>query len=198
VELLTQLGARRAKAAAELHTVIFAHQEQARYLLKRCSRGIQDRIDAAAEEPPPRLFANVTAQSLRLTGELEAWPTLTAKNLHPYRLKVKELRYVLQLGEDDEAFIDSLTEVKDRIGAWHDWSVLASIAEELLDHDAGAVLLAQIRSKIRQEFKKAITASGTMQRNYLDGAAPRKGTRKPPQTQRTPPAVMKTAARLAG
>jgi CHAD domain-containing protein len=50
---------------------------------------------------------------------------LRKSNLYQYRLKVKELRNLLQLAEDadQQAFIDRLGEVKDAIGEWHDWEV---------------------------------------------------------------------------
>ena len=54
---------------------------------------------------------------------------LNRNNLHPYRLKVKELRNVLQLSNraDDIEFVEKLGQVKDAIGDWHDWEELVRI-----------------------------------------------------------------------
>ena len=58
---------------------------------------------------------------------------LTQSNIHAFRLKVKELRYILQLYADaDPGLVDALGEVQRRIGDWHDWQQLAEIAREIL------------------------------------------------------------------
>src|SRR5207253_7934757 len=76
------------------------------------------------------------ANALKLSSELAITTKLDRKNLHPYRLKVKELRYVLQLANDadEQQFVDKLGEVKDAIGEWHDWEELITIANGVVDH----------------------------------------------------------------
>lgn len=54
---------------------------------------------------------------------------IDGRTLHPYRLKVKELRYALQLAAShEELLIEALGEVKDSIGEWPDWCELEAIA----------------------------------------------------------------------
>ena len=68
---------------------------------------------------------------MSLIDELNRWPEFNAENLHAFRIKVKELRYVLQLAKDpDLKFVNALGKVEDQIGDWHDWQQLAEIAGE--------------------------------------------------------------------
>jgi CHAD domain-containing protein len=66
--------------------------------------------------------AEAMAAAAKLSRELAQPATLNKSNLHPYRLKVKELRYILQMADspDTRDFIDSLGAVKNAIGEWHD------------------------------------------------------------------------------
>ena len=65
--------------------------------------------------------------------ELGSWPPLNADNIHAFRLKVKELRYVLQLSADaDSGMMAALSDVQRRVGDWHDWQQLHEIASEIL------------------------------------------------------------------
>ena len=70
------------------------------------------------------------AKAIKLSSQLKSPPRLSRSTLHPYRLKVKELRDVLQLSDRtaDKDFLKELGEVKDAIGEWHDWEELTSIA----------------------------------------------------------------------
>ena len=66
--------------------------------------------------------------------ELGEWTPLDAGNMHEFRLKVKQLRYTLQLdAQADPALVEALGDVQRRIGDWHDWHQLAEIAREVLD-----------------------------------------------------------------
>jgi CHAD domain-containing protein len=61
--------------------------------------------------------ADAIAFVLKLSIELATPATLNRTNLHAYRLKIKELRYVLEMADDpgNQEFIDKLGEVKDAI-----------------------------------------------------------------------------------
>jgi CHAD domain-containing protein len=138
------------------------------------------------------------AVSLQLEMELAAWPKLNAGNIHPFRLKVKELRYILQLARDSDLdFIETLGEVKDRIGEWHDWSELALIADDIIDPGPASKLNKWIRGRVKDEFKKALAIANRMRRQYLGGAiSRRRGERRPPI--RLKDSVVRATSRLAG
>ena len=82
--------------------------------------------------PEPTTAHEGVATVIELTVSLKTPPNLNEKNLHPYRLKVKELRDVLRLAHKptNQKFIDALGQVKDAIGDWHDWEELLEIAAE--------------------------------------------------------------------
>jgi CHAD domain-containing protein len=103
-----------------------------------------------------------------LIAELSRWPRPNAKNIHSFRLKVKELRYVLQLFPDaDEQFIAALGKVKDQIGDWHDWQQLGEIAHKVLDGETDKLLLQKIQTAEKRKFSRAMTSIESLRTRYL-------------------------------
>ena len=164
VQLLEFLAACRFKAAAKLQKTIAARSQKARKHIKRCSNLIQDRLASLAHGRHPM------ARSLELETELAEWPGFTPKNLHPYRLKVKELRYVLQLAHPgDTDFTRALAEVKNQVGAWHDWIELASIANKAFKRGSARELIQPIRFRANEEFDKALDSANALRARYPSG-----------------------------
>jgi hypothetical protein len=188
------------KAAAELHLTIAGQRKEARHRLMQCSKFVQREFESARTSISNRSWAaaDAMAVSLQLETELGSWPKLHASNIHPFRLKVKELRYILQLAKDNDAeFIETLGEVKDRIGEWHDWNELALIADNTIDHGPSCKLTKRIRDRVKEEFKKALTITNRMRRRYLGGTIKRRrGERRPPI--RWKDSVVRATSRLAG
>ena len=93
------------------------------------------------------VVANATATAVRLAAQLSAPPRLNKTNLHPYRLKVKELQNILLMAEvpSRSRFVEDLGHVKDAIGEWHDWEVVSQEAHEALG-GGGAVLQAELEA----------------------------------------------------
>ena len=99
---------------------------------------IADNVNDAASqsgrngEPAVEFDSEGTASLEELLSELYRPARLNKRNLHPYRLKIKELRYVMQLSEDNGSheFVKKLGEAKDAIGEWHDWEELLAIAKK--------------------------------------------------------------------
>jgi len=113
----------------------------------------------------------VHTSAMNLVRELAAWPALDASNIHAFRLKVKELRYTLQLDADaDPALVDTLTDVQRRIGEWHDWQELKEIAREALNAERDAALLARIDRTAKRKLERALSAANGLRGKYL--AAP--------------------------
>jgi len=104
----------------------------------------------------------------RLFDDLSRWPALNAENLHEFRIKIKELRYVLQLAEGANAeFVDALDRVKTRIGTWHDWQELSRIASEVLDARKDRGALATIADIENEKFRSAMRAAQSLRTRYL-------------------------------
>src|SRR5947208_6259351 len=133
VRLLEHLGGQREVHARKLEKIAAVQAPEIRRRLKRSARFLENALQPAKKRGKGREWpTEAAALALRLEAELRSWPALSRRNLHPFRLRVKELRYVLQMAKDtDSEFIATLSEVKDVIGEWHDWEELAGIAEEL-------------------------------------------------------------------
>lgn len=205
LQLMEHVAGRRTKAANKLIKKVSANEKQARASLKQSAKFAEDGLDAArsknAKEKDRRKTreksAHSMASSLQIEQELRDWPKLNESNIHPFRLKVKELRYVLQLGTDsDSKLTDALGNVKDQIGLWHDWNELSGIAAEVLDHGAACPVLAEIRARTKQEFEKALDTANALRSEYLPGNAVR-GARKKGAASEVHPAVVKATSRLA-
>jgi CHAD domain-containing protein len=118
--------------------------------------------------------------------------------LHPYRLKLKELRYVLELEERHPArqeLIDAIKKVQDAIGEWHDWMSLGDISTDVLDHDRCRVI-AQIKATAASRFANALAAALSLRSRYAaespsGRAQSRKTSRKVAVKSRVPRARQK-------
>jgi CHAD domain-containing protein len=200
VQLVEYLAARRQKAARKLSLTVAARGQKTSKHLKRCLKLVEDETgspDAKARNGA-KVSIKPTALALQLQAELAAWPSFTAMNIHPYRLKVKELRYVLDLGESGESqFSAALGEVKDQVGAWHDWSQLAEIARKRLRNGNGRKLLKQIRSRGKLEYGKALELANALQTRYFSGDAVSAPKKKAPVREISASAIKETS-RLAG
>lgn len=198
VLLIEALGEKPARFARKLRDTTSNHRSQAKRQLQRYT-GLMERKLASKNsqsEKQAEWPADATAVALQLSSELTRWPALRADNLHPFRLKAKELRYVLQLAEDaDSQFIDALGEVKDAIGEWHDWTELETIAAKVLDHGRGCAVLKEIHSTAQEKFAHAMPVATHLRSKYLP-AAEKRGHRTPKSATPRQPVVM-TAAKLA-
>jgi CHAD domain-containing protein len=114
------------------------------------------------------------AKAIQLASELNRPAQLSRNNLHPYRLKVKELRNVLRLSDqaDDQEFFEKLGEVKDAIGEWHDWEELIAIASRLLDHGASCKLVKRLKVTSNSKFESALSLTNHLRSHYLKSARP--------------------------
>ena len=165
VLLLEYLGGRRVKTAAKLQAIISAKREEALRSLKRCSKLIEkvrasSKKTASANQKLPR---NTVALVRSLSTELSYCPRINKDNLHSYRLKVKELYYLLQFVTDGDAkVIAMLDKAKDAIGEWHDWNELAAIAERVLGHGPTCGVRKQVQLLLKEKLKKAISVANEM------------------------------------
>jgi CHAD domain-containing protein len=113
--------------------------------------------------------ANPTAR--QLAREIAEWPPIHIENIHEFRLKVKQLRYTLQLDpEADPDLLAMLGLVQRRIGEWHDWEQLHEIAHEFLQPAQDAALLSQIDKVMQQKLDRAFAAAKLLRRQHLRAA----------------------------
>jgi CHAD domain-containing protein len=200
VQLLEYLGARRYRQTERLQQSMRKRRSALRRRLKRASARIEKVIaaegdSAAAQDGAP---ADATASAVKLSEELAVPVNLNKNNLHPYRLKVKELRYVLQISDspDTRAFIDSLGEVKDAIGEWHDWEELIAIAADLDEHGPNCRLVQELRKISERKYEHALSLTNRMRKDYLRSSS---GTGKQgsPRKLRLAPPLLHAVSAIA-
>jgi CHAD domain-containing protein len=175
VQLLEHLGAERYKRAKKMLQQAGKYRQVLRQRLKR-SLGHLDRLLEDTNKNPAsatnRAPTDAMASALQLVSQLKTPARLSKKTLHRYRLKVKELRYVLQMSDAaDQKFITKLGEVKDAIGEWHDWDELSAIAAELLKHGSKCGLLRELKTARKAKYDRALSLTNEMRDTYLPWAA---------------------------
>jgi CHAD domain-containing protein len=157
--LLAHLQTERADSARELADKFASEQEDALRGLKRFSKKVESRF---------RHTRPGAGEAHRLYDELSHWPALNLENLHAFRIKIKELRYVLQLVDGaSQEFETALDHVKTQIGTWHDWQELHRIAAELLDATKDCSAVATIAEIEDKKFRSAMRAAQSLRTRYL-------------------------------
>lgn len=188
VQLLEHLGNERYRHGRKLEREVRKNRTNVRARLKRLSIDIQSETEPNHDNNGdnargPRV--NLAAAALELANKLSGPKALSRANLHPYRLKVRELRYILKSAEQnaDKEFVDALSACKNAIGEWHDWEELLAIASEVLDHGRGCKLIAQLNSISREKFEKALKTTNEMRSKFVPGHRARRSARKPFSTK---------------
>ncbi|HWD00023.1 MAG TPA: CHAD domain-containing protein [Candidatus Sulfopaludibacter sp.] len=193
VQLLEHLGARRRKYAKKFYAEVKRRRPALRKDFKR-TRKLLAKVVRADGDPAEesKAAADATGTAVKLAAELALPHRLGPENIHPYRLKVKELRDVLRMadGAARPKFIDDLGAVNDTIGEWHDWNELVSIAKKALKHQKGCGLMAELKRIEKAKYDRALSLAEALRRDYLREAAPKK---KIPGPQ-----VWQAASKLAG
>jgi len=172
VQLLHYLGAQRYKQARRLHAdlrkVGKGLGRRTESISERLVKKMVDRSDAG-EKDQPEASAESMAKAIQVATELSQPPSLNHKNLHPYRIKVKELRDVLRLAKKpgNAEFVETLGEVKDAIGEWHDWEELVSIAGEVLEHGVRCALIAKLKEVSSEKYDRALAVTSKMRKHLV-------------------------------
>lgn len=177
VKLVEHLGMARRKNAVELLDTVDRQRKPARRQLKKYAK-LVDSV-AHGKEPVSVDVARALdsengngSLASPLLAELAHWPRLCAQNIHPFRLKVKELRYVLELyPKADQGLIATLGKVKDEVGEWHDWQQLGQIARSVLDPRDERALIAQIDAIAEKKLTQALASANALRRRYLHPAS---------------------------
>jgi len=165
IKLLEHLGEKRARGARKLRKTITKHRSLANRLLKGYALFIERNFEKHNSRTRTEWRVDATAVVLRIAGELRSWPRLSAKNLHAFRLKVKEMRYVLQFSGQDSVLTEQLGEVKDQIGEWHDWTELHAIAKRVLSDTKNCAVISRIQETVKQKFENALRTAQRLRRN---------------------------------
>jgi CHAD domain-containing protein len=173
VRLVEHLGKMRAKNAKRLRDAVYKHRRETGARLKELSKVLKKRLEDEAGT------LNGGAAPQLLVTELSQWPQLNRANLHMFRLRIKELRYMLELSnEPNKQWFKRLGDVKDAIGEWHDWVGLLKIAQEVLDTVADARVLKRIEKTTDERFNAALTTANQMRKRIFQPSQNRNGAYK--------------------
>jgi CHAD domain-containing protein len=182
--LMDHLEFVRMSGAGELHQEMERERKVARANLKEFAHEVhatQPQTESTGGDGKPA-SANGHAKRARnghkrdgmnpaakhLARDLAEWPPLSEQNIHDFRLKVKALRYILQLdAEADADLVSDLGAVQRRIGDWHDWEQLAEIAHEFLEPERDRALLDRIDAAMQQRLTRALAAANSLRRQHL-------------------------------
>ena len=172
IELAEHLGVQRAKAAKKLRRTAKELDPRLDAELTKGSKYFEKLLGRKQKQndgPAAEASAEAMSRALELASELRSPANLDKRNLHPYRLKVKELRYVLQLSDDakKQQLVNKLGEVKDAIGEWHDWEELIAIATDVLSHGSQCNLLRKLKATSEKKFERALALAMEMRRTYV-------------------------------
>jgi CHAD domain-containing protein len=171
-QLVDQLQIARQHSAVELRRTIGRRRDSARKNLKEYIRLVRAELARAKRMASANGSAEnggIHAAAINVLRELSEWSPLNAENIHEFRLKVKMLRYILQLSADaNPRLADALGNVQRRIGDWHDWHQLQEIAREILNQERDDVLLARISQTTSRRFGQALAAANALRGKYLN------------------------------
>jgi CHAD domain-containing protein len=168
--LVEHLSSTRVESVRKLLDTVVEQRRDACRRLKKLSRQIEKRFhrNKLNESTGPAGKGQSAEAAATLIEELDRWPALNAENLHAFRIKVKELRYLLQLARNaNPKFVEALGKLKDQIGDWHDWDQLARIAAKVLDHQDDRAALEKISTIDAKKFDQALAAARSMKSRYL-------------------------------
>lgn len=207
--LVDHLRAKRVKSANELQQTVAERRKAARRDLKRCLKRIEkifevgkpDRSKRRVPRKPPKSSSPMdpAATVLDFASELSRWPRLRADNIHPFRIKVKSLRYVVELiAEADDEFVRALDEVKERIGEWHDWHELRKMARKILDHPGECRARNRIEEIEKEKLRQALAAANVLRQRYLNAGTAGRLSKKRPMPHRPGDHAARGGAKLAG
>jgi len=201
IQLLEHLGVQRHRRARRLRRAVKQDWPAIRKKLKKTENRLESflgtRPQRSRSSSPGAARAQAAASALELSSELAGPLNLNRRNLHPYRLKVKELRYVLQMGGNgsDKEFIHALGESKDAIGEWHDWEDLIAIASEVLDHP-NCRLIQRFKLISQEKYDFALSITNKLRSLYLQPH--RREGRRPAAAKPSPAlAAVKAASAVA-
>lgn len=152
-KLVEHMAGLRTRHVRTLARAINRYGKRARKLLKRYLRRLRKESGNAAA-------AACAVRAGELATELNHWPQLRAANLHAFRIRAKELSYMLQLRKGtDRQELETYGRAKDAAGDWHDWVELQRLAEEMLGAPNEAAVLRKIRRTTREKLRLALRAA---------------------------------------
>jgi len=203
-QLFEYLGAKRYRRADRLTGLLEDDGPALRRKLRRLAKGIDKDKGLDSGKKASKAHRKQSAQVLELAAGLSEPALLSRANLHPYRLKVKELRDALRMagGTRDSRFADALGQCQDAIGEWHDWEELIAIAEKILGHGPPCPLLQELKEIKKRKLDGALAIAERLRTDYarpiLPKGEPGRAQRKSGKAPQPLPIPQRTLKAVAG
>jgi CHAD domain-containing protein len=127
---------------------------------KRLNRSSKE-LEAALTPHMPSKVHSTAPQALRIFTELTSeLPNLDAGNLHEYRKRLKQARYLAEISATSDPMAKRLSSAFRRIhyaaGEWHDWQELARKADRILPgHDEQDGLIPVLEALAEKALRRA-------------------------------------------
>jgi CHAD domain-containing protein len=172
--LIAHLETARQQYAGELQHALHHRRKAVLEDLKEYSRFVASlakhaQSRSSSDDQASRAQEEIHSSAMNVVRELGDWKPLDAGNLHEFRLKVKQLRYTLQLdAQADPDLVEALGDVQRRVGDWHDWHQLEEIARVVLIYDEDRALLDRIRETVKRRFHRALASANALRGKYLN------------------------------
>ena len=172
--LVAHLETARQQSAGELQHALHHRRKAVLEDLKEYSRFVASlakhaQSSSRSDAEAGRAQEEINSSAMNVLRELGDWKPLDADNLHEFRLKVKQLRYTLQLdAQADASLVEALGDVQRRVGDWHDWHQLEEIARGVLVLEEDHALLDRIGETVKRRFDRALAAANALRGKYLN------------------------------
>jgi len=176
--LVAHLETAREQNAGELQHVLHHRRKAVLEDLKEYSGLVQSALKRATLQHAKSASRSSTetnqsqetiqTAAMNVVRELVDWKPLDAGSLHEFRLKLKHLRYTLQLDANaDPGLVEALGRVQRSIGNWHDWQHLKEIAHQVLILEQDQALLDRIDATVKRRLDRALAAANALRGKYL-------------------------------
>jgi len=186
-QLLEYLGAKRYRRADRLVQLLAEEGPAVCKELRRVAKSVAKDARRKRGKAARKARTRQSAQVLELTAGLSEPGDLTKSNLHPFRMKVKELCDALSMagGTGDSRFAGALGQCKNAIGEWHDWEELIAVAEKTLDHGPPCPLLQELKTISKQKFDSALTIAEKLRTDYARAQTGKASTNRAHKSKQT-------------
>jgi len=108
-------------------------------------------------------------EALRRYRDLKRqYPVLDQRNLHDFRKRCKQIRYLAEMGKqtpESSSFVEQLTAMQDAIGSWHDWQTLRILAFDLGMHRDLVAFILLLEDLERRKYIEAMQIAATVTAN---------------------------------
>ena len=139
---------------------------------KRLNRFSKD-LEAALASYMPSKAHSTAPEALRIFAELAIeFPYLNADNLHDYRKRLKQARYLVEISATADPLAKRLAAAFRRIhyaaGEWHDWHELATKADRILSgHGEEDGLISVLEALATKALHRALSQCRSTAARYL-------------------------------